>query len=97
MPIKQLEHELNLKINELNESLRIQDLLVETLENSNKRLGEMESALKSIAEKIQLSSQYINALEQENQGLKTSCGFWVQRAIKLEFEVLSARDAANKS
>jgi hypothetical protein len=59
MPNKQLEHELNLKINELNESLRIQDLLVETLENSNKRLGEMESVLKSIAEKYNFQANIL--------------------------------------
>jgi septal ring factor EnvC (AmiA/AmiB activator) len=94
--IEQLKSELNQKTNELNESLNTQYLLRETLKNNTRALDEVENLLKNLAGNLRYSNEYIDALKQENQGLKLSCEIWMKRAIKLEFEVLSARDAAKK-
>ncbi|MFZ2407744.1 MAG: hypothetical protein WAW41_21650 [Methylobacter sp.] len=94
--IKQLEGELNQKINELNESLNTQYLLYETLKNNTKTLGEIESLLKIVETKLKYSNDYIQSLKRENSSLKLSCDVWMKQAIKLEFQVLSARDATKK-
>lgn len=94
--IEQLESEINQKINELNESLNIQYLLREKLKSNTKTMGELENQLKDIEAYLKYSNEYIVTLKQENRSLKLSCEEWIKRAIKLEFEVLSARDAAKK-
>jgi len=94
--IEQLKSELNQKTNELNESLNVQYLLRRTLKNNTRALDEVENMLKALADNLKHSNEYIDTLKQENQGLKLSCDVWMKRAIKLEFEVLSAREAAKK-
>ncbi|MGZ8180511.1 MAG: hypothetical protein ACXWT1_00985 [Methylobacter sp.] len=94
--IKQLEGELNQKIKELNESLNAQYLLREILKSNTKTLGEIEILLKIVEAKLKYSNDYIQSLKRENSSLKLSCDVWMKRAIKLEFQVLSARDAAKK-
>ena len=94
--IKQLESELNQKINELNESLNVQYLLHETLKSSAKTLEEINNLLKAVEANLKYSNEYIDALKQEQRSLKLSCDAWMKRAIKLEFEVLNARAAAKK-
>ncbi|MFI3156300.1 MAG: hypothetical protein QX199_09090 [Methylococcaceae bacterium] len=82
--------------NELNESLNIRHLLHEKLETSLRTLIEIETLLKIVNTDLKHSNEYIYTLEQENRKLKSSCDEWVKRAIRLEFEVLSARDTAQK-
>ncbi len=94
--IEQLESELSQKVNELNESLNAQYLLHERLRSNTKTLGEIENLLKVVAANLAHSNEYIDTLRQENRKLKLSCDVWIKRAIKLEFDVLSARDAAKK-
>jgi septal ring factor EnvC (AmiA/AmiB activator) len=94
--IEQLESEINQKINELNESMTAQYLLRETLKSNTKTLVKIGNQLKTIEADLTDSNAYIFNLKQENQLLKLSCDEWVKRAIKLEFEVLSARDAEKK-
>lgn len=94
--IEQLESELNHKTNELNESLNVQNLLHETLKSNAQTLGEIENLLKVLEANLKDSNSYIHSLKQENSSLKLSCDVWMKRAIKLEFQVLSARDAAKK-
>lgn len=94
--IEQLESEINQKIIELNESKHAQHLLRETLKRNTQTLGEIENRLKVIGAHLKDSNECIHKLKQENWKLKLSCDVWVQRAIKLEFEVLSARDAQKK-
>ncbi|MGZ8159463.1 MAG: hypothetical protein ACXWT1_14530 [Methylobacter sp.] len=94
--IEQLESELNQKINELNESLNVQNLLHETLRRNAQTLAEIENLLKVLEANLKYSNDYIQSLKQENSALKLSCDVWMKRAIKLEFQVLSARDAAKK-
>jgi hypothetical protein len=94
--IEQLEHELNQKINELNESLHIQCLLRETLKNSTKSMEEIELQLKGVDAFLTYSNECVYRLKQENRELKLSSDEWMKRAINLEFKLLSARDAAKK-
>lgn len=94
--IEQLENELKQKISELNESLDTQCMLYETLKNNTEKMVEIERLLRGITANLEYSNQCVDALNRENKGLKLSCELWMKRAIKLEFEVLSARDAARK-
>jgi len=82
--------------NKLNENLKIQYLLREKLKSNIKTLDEVESKLKVIEAHSKHLSEYIYTLQQENCVLKSSCDGWMKRAIKLEFEVLSARNATKK-
>ncbi len=90
--IEQLKKELSQKINELNESLNSQYFLRETLKKNTKTMEEIESQLKGIVVFLKYSNECIYKLTQENAKLKSSCDVWMKRAIKLEFELLSARD-----
>lgn len=94
--IKQLQSELDRKVNELNESLNTQYLLHETLKNNIRTMGEIENLLKAVTANLKHSNECVENLKQENRSLKAACDVWMKRAIKLEFEVLSARDAAKK-
>lgn len=87
--IEQLESELT-------ESLDVQCLLRERLKSNTKTLGEVENLLKAIEANLKCSNDYVYQLKQENLKLKLSCDGWIKRAIKLEFGVLNARDAAKK-
>ncbi len=90
--IEQLKKELSQKINELNESLNSQYFLRETLKSNMKNLEEIEIRLKGIESFLRYSNECVYRLTQENAKLKSSCDVWMNRAIKLEFELLSARD-----
>lgn len=94
--IEQLKQELNQKINELNESLNSQYFLRETLKKNTKALEEVESELRGIVVFLKHSNECVYKLTQENARLKLSCDVWMNRAIKLEFELLSARDATKE-
>ena len=82
--------------NEISESLKIQYLLREQLKSSIKTLEEVEKLLRGVETNLNDSNEYIVALKQENLKLKLSCAAWAKRAIKLEFKVLSTRDATKK-
>ncbi|TAN65042.1 MAG: hypothetical protein EPN17_17885 [Methylobacter sp.] len=94
--IEQLENELKQKTDELNESLNIQYLLRETLKSNTRTLGEIELLLRGITANLECSNECVEALRLENHGLKLVGDAWMKRAIKLEFEVLRARDEAKK-
>lgn len=92
--IEQLESEINQKNHELNVSLNAQNLLRERLKNNTKTLGKFENLLKVIEANLKFTNDYICTLKQENKSLELLCDEWMRRAIRLEFEALSARDAA---
>jgi hypothetical protein len=94
--IEQLERELNQKINELNESSNALYFLHKSLISSAKTLREVKNLLEVIKANLKDSNEYTYKLEQENWKLKLSCDQWMKRAIKLEFKVLSARDATKE-
>ena len=91
-----IKSELNQKIDELNESLNVQYSLREALKSNIKAMREVESLLKGVAADLKYSNERIYTLRQENRRLKLSCDAWAKRAINLEFELLSARDATKK-
>jgi len=94
--IEQLESEIKQKTKELNESLNTQILFRERLKSNTETLGELLNQLKAIEAYLEDSNEYVYKLKQENRKLRLSCDEWVKRAIELEFEVLSARDAAKE-
>jgi len=94
--IEQLESEIKKKTKELNTSFKTQVLLRERLKNNTKTLGEVLDQLKAIEAYLESSNEYIHKLKQENRTLQLSCDAWAKRAITLEFEVLSARDATKE-
>jgi septal ring factor EnvC (AmiA/AmiB activator) len=76
--IKQLENEIDQKVNALNESLNAQNLLRETLKNNIKTLVVVEKQLKGIEAYLTYSNNTINQLKQENRRLKSSCDEWIK-------------------
>jgi hypothetical protein len=90
--IEQLESKLNQKTDELNVSLKAQDLLLERLKNNTQILGEFESLFKAIQVSLKFANDTIYTLQQENNSLKLSSDEWTKRAIQLEFKVLNAGD-----
>lgn len=90
--IEQLESEINQKTNELNKSLNAQYSLRETLKSNTETMKKIENLLKVMDANLKHSNEYICTLKQENLGLKLSCDEWMKRSIKLEFEILNARD-----
>ncbi len=90
--IEQLEREINQQTNELNKSLNAQYLLRETLKSNTEAMKKVENLLKVMDANLKHSNEYICTLKQENLGLKLSCDEWMKRSIKLEFEILNARD-----
>lgn len=91
--IEQLESEIIKVINELKESLNTRYLLRERLKSNTNTPGAVENPLEVIEVYIKYSNEYISMLKQENRRLQLSCDEWMKRAIELEFEALSARDA----
>ncbi len=94
--IERLESELSQKITELHESLTAQHVLHERLRCNMKTMIELEKLLTIVEANLRHSNEYIVTLKQDNQKLKSSCDEWTRRALKLEFEILSARDTAKK-
>ncbi len=90
----QLEMQINQKIQELNESLRAQALLRERLVDNTRTLWQIETQLKEVEAYLTETNDTINVLTHENQCLKLSSQKWMQRAIDLEFKLLSAIDSA---
>lgn len=94
--IKQLENELNKKTVELYETSNALRVLYAKLVSSTKTLKEIKDSLNLLKASLQDLHENNYDLMKENQQLKSSCDEWMKRAIKLEFKVLSERDAAKK-
>jgi len=94
--IKRLENELNRAINALTNSFHAEHILREELKSNTKTLGDIEELLKSTAENLKDSNEYIGELKQENRMLKSSVDEWKKRALKLQFELLNGHGAAEK-
>jgi hypothetical protein len=85
---EQLERELNQKTLELNEILKSQCLLRNTLKNNTKTMEGIGSLLEQVNAKLKHSNEYVSKLKQENFELKLSCDEWMKRAIKFQFKAL---------
>ncbi|TRW89949.1 hypothetical protein [Candidatus Methylobacter oryzae] len=87
--IDALEKSLTLKTQELNQSSEVQRLLKQGLEKCTASLAPLQAQLQDIAVSV-------DQLRQENKLLKLSNDKWLQRALKLEFEVLTVKDELTK-
>ncbi|MGZ5077075.1 MAG: hypothetical protein ACXV9R_10675 [Methylobacter sp.] len=83
--IDSLEQALNLKTRELNQISEAQYLLTRGLKICTANLS-------SLQDQLQAASINVDQLQQENKLLKLSNDKWLQRALKLEFEVLTVKN-----
>jgi predicted nucleic acid-binding Zn-ribbon protein len=98
--IEQLKSELNKKTEELVQLWHAYNLLFERFKQSTESLKHIENQLKDAEEHLHYLRAYINEyitdLAEENQKLKFSADVWLKRALKLECDVLNARDETQK-
>jgi predicted nucleic acid-binding Zn-ribbon protein len=98
--IEQLESELNKKTDELVKLWNAYNHLFEKFKESTKSLKQIEIQLKDAEGHLQYLKAYVNEyitdLVEENQKLKFSADVWLKRALKLEWDVLNARDETQK-
>ena len=94
--IELLEGELNQKTLELNQSYQAQHVMSEGVKNCVISLYAVHEQLQALAEHLDHSNQKISELTQENRVLKSSGDEWFKRAIKLEFDILTANDGLKK-
>ncbi len=98
--IEQLEKELSKKTDELVKLWNAYNHLFEKFKQSTKSLKHIEIQLKDAEEHLQYLKAYVNEyitdLVEENQKLKFSADVWLKRALKLEWDVLNARDETQK-
>jgi predicted nucleic acid-binding Zn-ribbon protein len=98
--IEQLEGELNKKSEELEQLWESYNQLFKKFKQSTISLRHIESQLKDAEEHLHYLKAYVNEyitdLVEENQKLKFSADAWLKRALKLELDVLNARDEAQK-
>lgn len=94
--IERLENELSQKTYELNQSCKAQSIMSEGVKNCVISLHTVQNQLQAVATHLDRSNKHILELMQKNRILKSSGDEWFRRAIKLEFEVLMAKDGLNK-
>lgn len=94
--IERLEAELIQKTHELNESYKTQAAINENIKICTASLYTIRNQLQAAATHIDRSNKHILDLMQKNRVLKLSGNEWLKRAIKLEFEVLTAKDELKK-
>ena len=94
--IESLEGELSRKTYELNQSCKAQQKMSEGVRECVASLFTVKSHLHIVATHLDHSNNQILKLMKENAVLKSSGDEWFKRAIKLEFDVLSAQDGLKK-
>lgn len=98
--MEQLELELTKKTEELVQLWDAYNQLFEKFKQSTLSLKHIESQLKDAEEHLQYLKAYVNEyiteLVEENHKLKLSADVWLKRALKLEWDVLTARDETQK-
>lgn len=94
--IEILENELTQKNHELNQSCKAQSIMSEGVKNCVTSLHAVQNQLQAVATHLDRSNKHIFELMQKNKILKSSGDEWFKRAIKLEFEVLIAKDGLKK-
>jgi uncharacterized protein YoxC len=95
--IERLEDELTQKTIELNQSCKAQSIMSEGVKNCVASLHTVQNQLQAVATHLDRSNKHIFELMQKNKILKSSGDEWFRRAIKLEFEVLIAKDGLKKT
>lgn len=94
--IERLEDELSQKTHELNQSCKAQQIMSEGVKNCVTSLYAVQNQLQGVVTHLELSNKHIAELKQKNKVLKLAGDEWFRRAIKLEFEVLAAKDTLKK-
>jgi chromosome segregation ATPase len=98
--IQRLESELIKKNQELAQLWKAYNALFEKFKSSTQSLKQIKSQLKDAESHLQFLKAYINEyivdLAEENKKLKFSADMWLKRALKLESDVLIARDEMQK-
>ncbi len=94
--IEWLEDELNQKTLELNHSCKAQSIMTEGVKKCVESLYAVQNQLQAVAAHLDYSNKRIFELMQKNKALKSSGDEWFKRSIKLEFEVLIAKDELKK-
>lgn len=94
--IERLENELSQKTHELNQSCKAQSIMSEGVRSCTVSLQTVQSQLQAVATHLDRSNKHIFELMQKNKILKSSGDEWFRRAIKLEFDVLIAKDGLKK-
>ncbi|MDI1230839.1 MAG: hypothetical protein PSV18_14090 [Methylobacter sp.] len=94
--IEWLEGELNQKKQALNQIGKAQSIMSEGIKNCAASLCTTQAQLQAIAAHLNHSNKRIFELIQKNRALKSSGDEWLRRSIKLEFEVLMAKDTLKK-
>jgi septal ring factor EnvC (AmiA/AmiB activator) len=94
--IERLEDELSQKIFELDQSSKAQEIMSEGVKKCVESLYAVQNQLQAVASHLDRSNKRIFELMRKNKILKSSGDEWFRRSIKLEFEVLMARDELKK-
>ncbi len=94
--IEALEGELSQKKHELDESCKAQQKMSEGVRTCVFSLFTIKGHLQIVEAYLDESNNRILELIKENAALKSSGDGWFKRAIKLEFDVLSAQDRLKK-
>ena len=87
--IEQLEDELI-------QSNKNQTLMIENVKHCIASLFTVQDQLHAVVMYLEHLNRHILELTQENKVFKSSGDEWLKRAIKLEFDVLAAKDALKK-
>ncbi|MGZ4955137.1 MAG: hypothetical protein ACXV8Q_08480 [Methylobacter sp.] len=90
--IEQLEDALSQKTHELNHSCKAQQIMSEGVKKCVESLYIVQNQLQAVAAHLDRSNKRIFDLVRKNKALKLSGDEWFKRSIKLEFEVLKAKD-----
>lgn len=94
--IEWLEGELSQKTYELDQSCKAQQKMSEGVRDCIASLFSVQSQLQIVVTHLERSNHQILKLMKKNETLKSSGDQWFRRAIKLEFEVLTAQDGLKK-
>ncbi len=87
--IARLEHELS-------QSHEAQHLMNEGVKNCVTSLYTVQHQLQAVVLYLEHSNNHILELTQENKVLKSAGDEWLKRSLKLEFDVLTAKDTLKK-
>lgn len=94
--IEWLEDELNRKKQALNQIGTAQSIMSQGIKSCAASLCTTQAQLQAIAAHLNHSNKRIFELIQKNKALKSSGDEWLKRSIKLEFDVLMAKDTLKK-
>ncbi len=82
---------------ELNQSHEAQYIMSEGVKNCVTSLYTVQHQLQAVVVYLEYSNKHIFELTQENKVLKSAGDAWLKRSLKLEFDVLTAKDKLKKA